>query len=143
MFHEILSRYWGYSSFRSIQEDIIKSVWDKKDTLGLMPTGGRKSLTFQVPVMAMEGICLVVTPLISLMKDQVDNLRSRDIKAAAVYSGMSREEISTTLENCIFGGFKFLYVSPERLSSDVFLSKLRHMNVCLLVVDESHCISQW
>lgn len=143
MFHDILQEYWGYTSFRPLQEDIIKSVWDKKDTLGLMPTGGGKSLTFQVPVMAMEGICLVVTPLISLMKDQVDNLRSRDIKAAAVYSGMSREEISTTLENCIFGGFKFLYVSPERLSSDVFLSKLRHMNVCLLVVDESHCISQW
>lgn len=143
MFHDILSQYWGYTSFRSIQEDIIQSVWEKKDTLGLMPTGGGKSLTFQVPVMAMEGICLVVTPLIALMKDQVDNLRERGIKAAAVYSGMSRSEIITTLENCIFGDYKFLYVSPERLSSDIFLAKLQAMNVCLLVVDESHCISQW
>ena len=143
MFHDILSQYWGYTSFRSIQEDIIQSVWEKKDTLGLMPTGGGKSLTFQVPVMAMEGICLVVTPLIALMKDQVDNLRERGIKAAAVYSGMSRNEIITTLENCIFGDYKFLYVSPERLSSDIFLAKLQAMNVCLLVVDESHCISQW
>lgn len=143
MFHEILSQYWGYASFRSIQEDIIRSVWERKDTLGLMPTGGGKSLTFQVPVMAMEGICLVVTPLIALMKDQVDNLKERGIKAAAVYSGMSRNEIITTLENCIFGDYKFLYVSPERLSSDIFLAKLQAMNVCLLVVDESHCISQW
>lgn len=111
--------------------------------MGLMPTGGGKSLTFQVPVMGMKGICLVVTPLISLMKDQVDNLRERGIKAAAVYSGMSRDEIITTLENCIFGDYKFLYVSPERLSSDIFISKLQAMDVCLLVVDESHCISQW
>lgn len=143
LFHEVLKNYWGYDSFRPLQEDIIQSVWNGKDTLGLMPTGGGKSLTFQVPVMAMEGICLVVTPLIALMKDQVDNLRERGIKAAAVYSGMSREEIITTLENCIFGNFKFLYVSPERLSSDIFLAKLQAMEVCLLVVDESHCISQW
>lgn len=143
MFHDILSQYWGYTSFRSIQEEIIQSVWERNDTLGLMPTGGGKSITFQVPVMAMEGICLVVTPLIALMKDQVDNLRERGIKAAAVYSGMSRNEIITTLENCIFGDYKFLYVSPERLSSDIFLAKLQAMNVCLLVVDESHCISQW
>lgn len=142
-FHEILQQYWGYASFRPLQEEIIQSVWDGHDTLGLMPTGGGKSLTFQVPAMAMDGICLVVTPLISLMKDQVDNLRERGIKAAAVYSGMSRDEIVTTLENCIFGGFKFLYVSPERLSSDIFLTKLQAMDVCLLVVDESHCISQW
>jgi ATP-dependent DNA helicase RecQ len=142
-FHNILRDYWGYSSFRSLQEDIIQSVWEGKDTLGLMPTGGGKSLTFQVPVMAMKGICLVVTPLIALMKDQVDNLRERGIKAAAIYSGMSRTEIITTLENCIFGDFKFLYVSPERLSSDIFITKLQAMNVCLLVVDESHCISQW
>ncbi len=143
LFHSILSQYWGYSSFRPLQEEIIQSVWDGKDTLGLMPTGGGKSLTFQVPVMGMDGICLVVTPLIALMKDQVDNLRERGIKAAAVYSGMSRDEIITTLENCIFGDFKFLYVSPERLSSDIFINKLQAMNVCLLVVDESHCISQW
>jgi ATP-dependent DNA helicase RecQ len=143
LFREILQKYWGYTEFRPLQEQIIQSVWDGKDTLGLMPTGGGKSLTFQVPVMAMEGVCLVVTPLIALMKDQVDNLRARGIKAAAVYSGMSRDEIITVLENCIFGDFKFLYVSPERLSSDIFLTKLQAMNVCLLVVDESHCISQW
>ncbi|WP_286845662.1 MULTISPECIES: RecQ family ATP-dependent DNA helicase [unclassified Proteiniphilum] len=143
LFHNILYEFWGYSSFRPLQEEIIQSVWEGRDTLGLMPTGGGKSLTFQVPVMAMKGICLVVTPLISLMKDQVDNLRERGIKAAAVYSGMSRDEIITTLENCIFGDFKFLYVSPERLSSDIFIAKLQAMDVCLLVVDESHCISQW
>ena len=143
LFHQTLQQYWGYSSFRPLQEDIIQSVYDGKDTLGLMPTGGGKSLTFQVPVMAMDGICLVITPLIALMKDQVDNLKERGIKAAAVYSGMSRDAIITTLENCIFGNFKFLYVSPERLSSDIFLIKLRAMNVCLVAVDESHCISQW
>ena len=143
LFHDILKEYWGYDSFRPLQQEIIQSVWERKDTLGLMPTGGGKSLTFQVPTMAMDGLCLVVTPLIALMKDQVDNLRERGIKAAAVYSGMSRDEIITALENCIFGDFKFLYVSPERLSSDIFLVKLRTMNVCLLVVDESHCISQW
>ena len=143
LFHDILKRYWGYTEFRPLQEQIIQSVWDGKDTLGLMPTGGGKSLTFQVPVMGMEGICLVITPLIALMKDQVDNLRERGIKATAVYSGMSNDEILTALENCIFGDYKFLYVSPERLSSDIFLTKLRAMNVCLLVVDESHCISQW
>lgn len=143
LFHKILKEYWGYNSFRPLQEEIIQSVWEKRDTLGLMPTGGGKSLTFQVPVMAMSGICLIVTPLIALMKDQVDNLRERGIKAAAVYSGMSRDEIITTLENCIFGGYKFLYVSPERLSSDIFITKLQAMDVCLLVVDESHCISQW
>ena len=143
LFHEVLQKYWGYTSFRPLQEDIIQSVFDGNDTLGLMPTGGGKSLTFQVPVMTMEGICIVVTPLIALMKDQVDNLKERGIKAAAVYSGMSRDLIITTLENCIFGNFKFLYVSPERLTSEIFLIKLRAMNVCLLVVDESHCISQW
>lgn len=143
LFHQILQDYWGFSTFRPLQEQIIQSVWEGRDTLGLMPTGGGKSLTFQVPVMGMKGICLVVTPLISLMKDQVDNLRERGIKAAAVYSGMSRDEIITTLENCIFGDYKFLYVSPERLSSDIFITKLQAMDVCLLVVDESHCISQW
>lgn len=143
LFHDILKEYWGYDSFRPLQEEIIESVWERKDTLGLMPTGGGKSLTFQVPVMAMDGLCLVVTPLIALMKDQVDNLREKGIKATAVYSGMSREEILTALENCIFGDYKFLYVSPERLSSDIFLTKLRAMKICLLVVDESHCISQW
>lgn len=143
IFHQILKQYWGYDQFRPLQEDIIHSVSAGKDTLGLMPTGGGKSLTFQVPAMAMKGLCLVVTPLIALMKDQVDNLRQRGIRSLAVYSGMTRQEIITTLENAIFGDYKFLYVSPERLVTQLFLSKLRDMDVCMLVVDESHCISQW
>lgn len=143
LFHNILKQYWGYDSFRPLQLDIIESVWNSKDTLGLMPTGGGKSLTFQVPALGMEGICLVITPLIALMKDQVDNLKDQGIKAAAIYSGMSRNEIIATLENCIFGDYKFLYVSPERLGSDLFQAKLQAMNVSLLVVDEAHCISQW
>ncbi len=143
LFHNILKQYWGYDAFRPLQLDIIESVWTGKDTLGLMPTGGGKSLTFQVPVLGMNGICLVITPLIALMKDQVDNLKEQGIKAAAIYSGMSRNEIIGTLENCIFGDYKFLYVSPERLGSDLFQTKLQAMNVSLLVVDEAHCISQW
>lgn len=143
VYHKILGKYWGYPAFRPLQEDIIHSVAAGRDTLGLMPTGGGKSITFQVPAMAMEGICLVVTPLIALMKDQVDNLRRIGIKATAVYSGMSREEIITQLENCIFGDYKFLYVSPERLGTELFRAKLQAMKVCLLVIDESHCISQW
>ena len=143
IFHQILKQYWGYDQFRPLQEDIIHSVSAGKDTLGLMPTGGGKSLTFQVPAMTMKGLCLVVTPLIALMKDQVDNLRQRGIRSLAVYSGMTRQEIITTLENAIFGDYKFLYVSPERLVTQLFLSKLRDMDVCMLVVDESHCISQW
>ena len=143
IYHEILAKYWGYTAFRPLQEDIIHSVAEGKDTLGLMPTGGGKSITFQVPALAMEGICIVVTPLIALMKDQVENLRRLGIKATAVYSGMTRQEIITQLENCIFGGYKFLYVSPERLGTELFRAKMQAMNVCLLVVDESHCISQW
>jgi len=143
IYHQILQKYWGYSGFRPLQEEIIHSVCSGKDTLGLMPTGGGKSITFQVPAMAMEGVCLVVTPLIALMKDQVDNLRRLGIKATAVYSGMSRQEIITQLENCIFGNYKFLYVSPERLSTEIFQAKLQAMEINLLVVDESHCISQW
>lgn len=143
IFHQILQQYWGYSHFRPLQEDIIHSVSEGRDTLGLMPTGGGKSITFQVPALAMEGVCIVVTPLISLMKDQVDNLRNLGIKAAAVYSGMKHHEIVIALENVVLGDYKFLYVSPERLQSTLFLSKLRVMNVCLLVVDEAHCISQW
>ncbi len=143
IYHEILEKYWGYTSFRPLQEDIIRSVAKGNDTLGLMPTGGGKSITFQVPALTMEGVCIVVTPLIALMKDQVDNLRKLGIKATAVYSGMSRMEIISQLENCIFGGYKFLYVSPERLKTEIFQSKLQAMKVCLLVVDESHCISQW
>lgn len=142
-FHEVLQRYWGYTSFRPLQEDIIHSISEAKDTLGLMPTGGGKSLTFQVPAMNKDGLCLVITPLIALMKDQVDNLRSRGIKALSVYSGMHRQEIITTLENAIFGDYKFLYVSPERLSTDLFLLKMREMNISMIVVDEAHCISQW
>jgi ATP-dependent DNA helicase RecQ len=142
-FHDVLKEYWGYDSFRSLQEEIINAVYEGKDTLGLMPTGGGKSLTFQVPVLLMEGICIVVTPLIALMKDQVDNLKKRGIKATYIHSGMSREEIVIALENCIFGNYKFLYVSPERLTTELFLAKLQHMNVCLLAIDESHCISQW
>ncbi|MDR0799748.1 MAG: RecQ family ATP-dependent DNA helicase [Dysgonamonadaceae bacterium] len=142
-FRQILKQYWGYDSFRSLQEEIITSVYEGKDTLGLMPTGGGKSLTFQVPTLLMDGICIVVTPLIALMKDQVDNLRRRGIKATAVHSGMSREEIVIALENCIYGNYKFLYVSPERLKTELFLCKLIHLNVCLIAVDESHCISQW
>lgn len=140
---EILKEYWGYDSFRGIQQQIIESIGSGRDTLGLMPTGGGKSITFQVPAMAMDGVCLVITPLIALMKDQVRILREHNIKAAAIHTGMSREQIIATMENCIFGGYKFLYVSPERLSSELFLTKLRHIRVCLITVDESHCISQW
>lgn len=140
---EILKQYWGYDSFRGIQEQIIESIGSGRDTLGLMPTGGGKSITFQVPALAMDGVCLVITPLIALMKDQVRNLRDRGIKAAAIHTGMKRDEIIAVMENCIFGGYKFLYVSPERLSSDLFRTKLRHLKICLLTVDESHCISQW
>jgi ATP-dependent DNA helicase RecQ len=144
VYHEILAKYWGYTAFRPLQEDIIRSVAEeKRDTLGLMPTGGGKSITFQVPALAMEGVCIVVTPLIALMKDQVDNLRRLGIKATAVYSGMARHEMIAQLENCIFGDYKFLYLSPERLGTEVFQAKLQAMTVSLLVVDESHCISQW
>ncbi len=141
--HQILKDNWGYDKFRPLQEDIINSVLEGRDTLGLMPTGGGKSLTFQVPALLLDGVCIVVTPLIALMKDQKDNLRARGIKATAVYSGMKREEIIVALENCIFGDYKFLYVSPERLKSDLFLAKLSAMKVSMLVVDEAHCISQW
>ena len=139
----ILKQYWGYNDFRSIQLDIIKSIGEGRDTLGLMPTGGGKSITFQVPALAQEGTCLVITPLIALMKDQVQNLRKKGIKAAAIYTGLSRNEIIKTLENCIFGGVKLLYVSPERLSSPIFQTKLRHIKVSFITVDEAHCISQW
>ena len=142
-YQEILKQYWGYDSFRDLQEEIITSIGEGKDTLGLMPTGGGKSITFQVPALAQEGICIVITPLIALMKDQVQNLRKRGIKALAVYSGMTRQEILTALENCIFGDYKFLYISPERLDTDIFRTKLRSMKVSMITVDESHCISQW
>lgn len=142
-YRKILKQYWGYDNFRGIQENIIRSIGEGRDTLGLMPTGGGKSITFQVPALAQEGLCLVITPLIALMKDQVRNLRERGIKATAIYSGMTREEIVIALENCIFGNYKFLYVSPERLDTEIFQIKLRSMHVSLITVDESHCISQW
>ncbi|MFR8554270.1 MAG: DEAD/DEAH box helicase [Bacteroides cellulosilyticus] len=119
-YSQLLKEYWGYDNFRGIQEDIINSIGEGKDTLGLMPTGGGKSITFQVPALAKEGLCIVITPLISLMKDQVQNLKKRGIKALAIYSGMSRQEIIVTLENCIFGNYKFLYISPERLDTEIF-----------------------
>jgi len=139
----ILKKYWGFDEFRSLQDQIVQSIGNGKDTLGLMPTGGGKSITFQVPAMAMDGICLVVTPLIALMKDQVLNLRQKGIKAMAIYSGLTREEINVAYDNCIFGDYKFLYLSPERLSSPLFLEKLVHFKVSMIVVDEAHCISQW
>jgi ATP-dependent DNA helicase RecQ len=143
VYRQILQAYWGYDTFRPLQEEIIRSICAGKDTLGLMPTGGGKSITFQVPAMVMEGICIVVSPLIALMKDQVDNLRRRGIKATYISADLSRTEIIARLENCIFGGYKFLYVSPERLGTDLFIAKVRAMQVSMLVVDESHCVSQW
>ena len=139
----LLRKYWGYTSFRGIQREIIDSIYAGKDTLGLMPTGGGKSIAFQVPALAMEGTCIVVTPLIALMKDQVGRLRQLGIKATAVYSGMKHDKIIAALENCILGDYKFLYLSPERVSSELFLVKLRHMKVSFVCVDEAHCISQW
>lgn len=142
-YRELLKQYWGYYDFRGIQREIIESIGAGKDTLGLMPTGGGKSITFQVPALAKDGTCIVITPLIALMKDQVQHLREKGIKAAAIYSGMKRAEIVKTLENAIFGGTKLLYVSPERLSSELFQTKLRHLKVSFITVDEAHCISQW
>ena len=141
--NEILKHYWGYDDFRGIQRDIIGSISLGRDTLGLMPTGGGKSITFQVPALAMEGVCIVITPLIALMKDQVHHLRQRGILADAIYSGLQHDDMLRILDNCILGRTKFLYVSPERLSSDLFVTKLRHMQVSFITVDEAHCISQW
>ena len=141
---DILKQYWGYDSFRGIQSDIIESILDGRDTLGLMPTGGGKSICFQVPALMREGLCIVITPLISLMKDQVQQLKKRGIKAEAVYSGMMREDIIRVLDNAVLGAYKLLYISPERLSSELFQAKLQRMRqVSMLVVDEAHCISQW
>ena len=142
-YEQILVKYWGYSKFRPLQEDIIQSVMSGRDTLALMPTGGGKSLTFQVPAMANDGICIVITPLIALMKDQVENLNQRDIKAIAIYSGMTQEEIDIALENCIYGNVKFLYISPERLETEIFKLRVKHMNISILAIDEAHCISEW
>jgi ATP-dependent DNA helicase RecQ len=141
--HHILKTYWGYDQFRPLQEAIVQSVLDGKDTLALLPTGGGKSVCFQVPAMAKDGICLVITPLIALMKDQVEQLKKRDIPAVAVYSGMNRREIDIALDNCVYGNIKFLYLSPERLLTDIFQERVKRMKVNLLAVDEAHCISQW
>lgn len=141
--NQILKKYWGYDSFRPLQTDIIQSVLDGHDTLGLMPTGGGKSITFQVPTLAMQGMALVVTPIISLMKDQVDNLIARRIKATYLHAGLTRGEVNRTYEKCMYGNCKFLYISPERLASQTFIDHLKRMPVCLIVVDEAHCISQW
>lgn len=141
--HQILKKYWGYDNFRPLQEDIIVSTLNKKDTLALLPTGGGKSICFQVPALAMEGLCLVVSPLIALMKDQVENLQKKGIRAIAITSAMSFREIDIALDNAIHGNFKFLYISPERLHNELFLARLSKMNVSLLAIDEAHCISQW
>ena len=138
-----LKKYWNYDNFRPLQAEIIQSVLDGRDTLALMPTGGGKSLCFQVPTMVMGGLCLVITPLISLMKDQVENLRCRDIRAAAIYTGMTYEQQKVALDNCQWGPYHFLYVSPERLESEEFRERLTRLPICLIAVDEAHCISQW
>ncbi len=142
-YRKILTRYWGHTHFRPLQEDLIKSVGEGIDTLGLMPTGGGKSITFQIPALASPGICIVITPLIALMKDQVDRLKKMEIKAQAVHSGMTREEIDIALDNCIYGDYKFLYISPERIRTELFRKRVASMNVNLVAVDEAHCISQW
>lgn len=141
--HQILHKYWGFSKFRPLQEEIIQSVIDGRDALALMPTGGGKSACFQVPALLKPGICIVVSPLIALMKDQVENLRSKGIKAIAIISGMGKREVDIALDNCIYGDIKFLYLSPERLLSDLVRERIRHMNVNLIAIDEAHCISQW
>jgi len=143
LIHQVLAQYWGYTEFRPSQEDIIRSVMEKNDTLALLPTGGGKSICFQVPAMANEGLCLVISPLIALMKDQEENLRNKGIRAVAIVSGMKRSEVDIALDNCIYGNYKFLYVSPERLESDFFLERLIQMKLNLIAVDEAHCISQW
>jgi len=140
---DVLRKYWNHESFRPLQDEVIQSVLAGRDTLALMPTGGGKSVCFQVPALMMDGICIVVTPLIALMKDQVENLQAKGIKAVAVFSGMSKREVDIALDNCIYGPIKFLYLSPERLGSDLVQERIRHMNVNLLTVDEAHCISQW
>ena len=140
---DTLAKYWGYSDFRPGQSAIISSVMAGSDTLALMPTGGGKSLTYQVPTMARKGLCIVVTPLIALMKDQVDRLRKMGIPATAIHSGMSYTQIDIALDNCVYGDMKFLYVAPERLATEAFRLRVQRMKVSLLAVDEAHCISQW
>lgn len=140
---EVLRKYWKHESFRPLQEEVIRSVMEKQDTLVLMPTGGGKSICFQVPALMMDGLCIVITPLIALMKDQVENLRNKGIQAVAIFSGMTKREVDIALDNCIYGPVKFLYLSPERLASELVQERIRHMKVNLFAVDEAHCISQW
>lgn len=140
---EILKRYWGYDGFRPLQDEIITSVLNGNDTLALLPTGGGKSICFQVPAMVKEGICIVVSPLVALMKDQVEGLKAKGIEAVAIYAGMGKREIDILLDNCIYGKIKFLYLSPERLLSELVRVRISYMNVNLIAVDEAHCISQW
>ena len=142
-YHAILKQYWGYDSFRPLQLEAIKSVASGEDTLVLMPTGGGKSIIYQVPTLASTGICIVITPLIALMKDQVDRLKSRRILAEAIHTGRSHREIDRILDNCIYGDVKFLYIAPERIDSEMFRTRCARMNVSLIAVDEAHCISQW
>ena len=141
--NEALKTYFGYDDFRPLQGEIIQSILDGRDTLALMPTGGGKSLCFQIPTLVMEGLCLVITPLIALMKDQVENLKRRDIRAAAIYTSMSYDQQKVALDNCQWGPYRFLYVSPERLESEEFRERLSRLPICLIAVDEAHCISQW
>jgi ATP-dependent DNA helicase RecQ len=140
---EILKQYWGYDDFRPLQKEIIDSIVKRKDTLALLPTGGGKSICFQIPALAQEGVCLVISPLIALMKDQVENLKRKGILAAAIYSGMSRELMVQTLKNIAYGPYKFLYISPERIETSLFQEYLPAFNVNLIAIDEAHCISQW
>ena len=142
--HQILKQHWGYDKFRPLQEDIILSVMENRDTMALLPTGGGKSICFQVPALAKDGLCIVISPLIALMKDQVMNLKKRGVKAAAIFSGMPQEKIRIAIDNCLFDKeMKFLYVSPERLKTDLFRVNLKRMNISMIAVDEAHCISQW
>lgn len=141
--HQILTKYWGYNTFRPVQEDIINSVLEGKDTLALLPTGGGKSICYQVPALAMDGLCIVISPLVALMKDQVENLDRLGIPAVAIFSGMHHREIDIALDNCIYGDTQLLYLSPERLTNDLVQARINKMKVCLFAVDEAHCISQW
>ncbi|MGZ3836122.1 MAG: DEAD/DEAH box helicase, partial [Mucilaginibacter sp.] len=140
---EILKHYWNHDTFRPLQEEIIQSVLLGRDTLALLPTGGGKSICFQVPALIKKGMCIVVSPLIALMKDQVENLKAKGIDAVAIVSGMSKREIDIALDNCVYGIVKFLYLSPERLLSELVQERIKYMNVNLIAVDEAHCISQW
>ena len=141
--HNILKKYWGFKSFRAKQEDIINNILDQKDTLALLPTGGGKSLCYQIPALALDGVCIVISPLVALMKDQVSQLNKRNIKSIALIGGMHHREVDIALDNCIYGDIKLLYLSPERLQSDIVQERLKKMKLSFIAVDEAHCISQW